>query len=301
MYSRQVRSPLTVIIHLIAIAAMISVSHFAFAADAPAAAITQGQRVYSVGHSFHVFMPAILSDIAQAAGIKDHKQVGLSSIGGSRVIQHWEIADDKFQSKALLTNGKVDVLTLAPIFLPDDGIENFCTLAVEHNPNIRITIQEFWLPNDRFNAENFRVPHPELDRNARSIKELREQHESYFKTIDEHVKKLNEKFEKTAVYVTPVGQAVLALREKIATGEAPGLKQQTDLFTDTLGHATPTLQVLVAYCHFAATYRRSPVGLPMPAALARAKLPTDPALLKLLQELAWQAAIQHPLSGVKAD
>ena len=127
MYSRQVRSPLTVIIHLIVIAAMISASHFAFAADAPAAAITQGQRVYSVGHSFHVFMPAILSDIAQAAEIKDHKQVGLSSIGGSRVIQHWEIADDKFQSKALLTDGKVDVLTLAPIFLPDDGIKNFCT------------------------------------------------------------------------------------------------------------------------------------------------------------------------------
>ena len=299
MFSKPIRSPLTVIAQVIAIVAMISVSTLAFAADAPAGAIQQGQRVYSVGHSFHVFMPAILNDIAQAAEIKDHKQVGLSSIGGSRVIQHWEVADDKFKSKALLTEGKVDVLTLAPIFLPDDGIENFCTLAVEHNPKIRITIQEFWLPNDRFNVENFRVPHPEPDRNARSIKELREQHEAYFKSIDEHVKKLNEKFGKTAVYVAPVGQAVLALREKIAAGEASGLKQQTDLFTDTLGHATPTLQVLVAYCHFAVTYRRSPVGLPTPAALARAKI--DPALLKLLQELAWQAAIQHPLSGVKAD
>lgn len=269
------------------------------AQDKPAA--IPGQRVYSVGHSFHVFMPAILSDIALAAEIKDHKQVGLSSIGGSRVIQHWNVADDKFKSKALLSEGKVDVLTLAPIFLPDDGIENFCKLAIEHNPNIRITIQEFWLPNDRFNVENFRVAHPESDRNARSLKELREQHEAYFKSINEHVMTLRDKFDTKAIYVAPVGQAVLALREKVAAGEVPGIKQQTDLFTDTLGHATPTIQVLVAYCHYAVTYRRSPVGLPMPAALTRAKTSTDPALVKLLQELAWQAATQHPLSGVKAD
>lgn len=263
--------------------------------------VTQAQRVYSIGHSFHVFMPAILNDIAQAAEVKDHKQVGLSSIGGSRVIQHWDVADDKFKSKALLTEGNVDVLTMAPIFLPDAGIENFCNLALEHNPNIRITIQEFWLPNDRFNVENFREAHPEPDRNARLLKELREQHEAYFMSIDEHVLQLRDKFRTKSIYVVPVGQAVFALREKIAAGEAPGLTKQTDLFTDAIGHATPTLQALVAYCHFAVTYRRSPVGLPMPAVLARAKTPTDPALLKLLQELAWKAATHHPLSGVKAE
>ncbi len=290
-------------VRVVAIILVLSVPAHAQDANAAkaTAAITQGQRVYSVGHSFHVFMPAILNDIAKAAEISDHKQVGMSSIGGSRVIQHWDVADDKFKAKEMLRAGKVDVLTLAPIFLPDEGIENFASLALEHNPNIRITIQEFWLPNDRFNPENFHVPHPEADRNARSLKELREQHEAYFATLDEHVRKLNEKFGKTAVYVVPVGQAVLALREKITAGEAPGLKQQTDLFTDALGHATPQLQVLVAYCHYAVTYRRSPVGLPMPAALAQAKTSTDPALVKLLQELAWRAAIQHPLSGVKAD
>ena len=60
--------------------------------------------------------------MAKDAGIGDHVQVGLSSIGGSRVIQHWDVADDKFKSKASLEAGKVDVLTLAPIFLPDEGI-----------------------------------------------------------------------------------------------------------------------------------------------------------------------------------
>jgi hypothetical protein len=278
-------------------------SGLVFAQDSAKTATTiiPGQRVYSVGHSFHYFMPPILADIAKSAEIKDHQQVGLSAIGGSRVIQHWDVADDKFKSKELLRAGKVDVLTLAPIFLPDDGIENFCTLAFEHNPNVRVTVQEFWLPNDRFNQENFRVANREPDREKRSMKELREQHEAYFKHLDDHVRRINEKLGKPVVFVAPVGQAVLLLREKIATGEAPGLKQQGDLFTDPLGHAAPTLQALVAYCHYASIYRRSPVGLPTPTLLARAKTPPDPALVKLLQELAWEAVIQHPLSGVKAE
>ena len=64
----------------------------------------------------------------------------------------------------------------------------------------------------------------------------------------------------------------------------------------------PPLQALVAYCHFAVIYRRSPVGLPMPAVLARANNPNwDEKLTRLLQELAWDAVTHHPLSGVKAQ
>ena len=51
--------------------------------------VTKGQHVFSCGHSFHVFMPGILSDMAKGAGIEDHVLLGLSAIGGSRVIQHW--------------------------------------------------------------------------------------------------------------------------------------------------------------------------------------------------------------------
>ena len=79
--------------------------------------ITKGQRVFTCGHSFHVWVPGIVADLAQKADITDHKQVGLSSIGGSRVIQHWDIADEKNKAKEALKTGKVDVLTLSPIFL----------------------------------------------------------------------------------------------------------------------------------------------------------------------------------------
>ena len=91
--------------------------------EKPAGPITKGQRVFTCGHSFHVWVPGILADLAKKAGIEGHTQVGLSSIGGSRVIQHWNVPDEKNKAKEALKAGKVDVLTLSPIFLPDDGIE----------------------------------------------------------------------------------------------------------------------------------------------------------------------------------
>ena len=92
---------------------------------------------------------------------------------------------------------------------------------------------------------------------------------------------------------------MIALREKIVAGKAPGLKMQSDLFTDALGHGTPPLKALVGYCNYAVIYRRSPVGLPVPDILKQAKLgDQEEKLNRLLQELAWDAVLQHPLSGV---
>jgi hypothetical protein len=261
------------------------------------AAPPKGQRILSAGHSFHVFMPGILRDVTQAAEIKEHVQVDVQSIGGSRVIQHWDLADEKNKAKTALRTGKVDVFTLSPIYLPDEGIANFTQLALEHNPDIRLTIQEFWLPYDTYDPSRKKVD--KLDRNALTGEELRKRHEPYFKSMDDHVKELNQKHGKSAVYVVPVGQAVIALREKVIAGQAPGVKTQEELFTDGIGHVRAPIQALTAYCHYAVIYRRSPVGLPTPGVLAKAKMDDADKLNRLLQELAWDAVVHHPLSGVK--
>lgn len=258
--------------------------------------VDRGQRVFTCGHSFHVFVPGILADMAKGAGIRDHKIVGLSSIGGSRVVQHWDVADEKNKAKEALRAGKVDVLTLSPILLPDEGIERFAKLAVEHNPKVRVTVQEFWLPFDLYDGHTKRPK--TVDHDAPAAAELKKEHEPYFKSMDEHVRDLNKKLGKEVLFVVPVGQAVIALREKIIGGEAPGLKKQSDLFTDAIGHPKPPLQALVAYCHFAVIYRRTPVGLPVPAVLAGSD--NAEKLNRLLQDLAWNAVTHHPLSGVKA-
>jgi len=267
------------------------------------AAITKGLRVFTCGHSFHVWMPPILADIAKSAGIQGHEAVGLSSIGGSRVIQHWNVPNEKNKVKEALRSGKVDVLTLSPIYLPDEGIEKFAALALEHNPQIRVTVQEFWERWDIYEPTTKPPKKGEkVDHNAITGEELRKRHAPYFKEMDEHIRKLNQKFGKQVLFVVPVGQAVIALREKIVAGQAPGLKTQEDLFTDPVGHPSAPIKVLAAYCHFAVIYRTSPVGLPMPAVLATSKKQKcDDKLNRLLQELAWKAVTEHPLSGVHVE
>lgn len=254
----------------------------------------KGQRVFTCGHSFHFFISRIMTDLAKSAGIKDHVAVGVTYIGGSRVIQHWNVAEEKNKAKEALRAGKVDVLTLSPILLPDPGIENFAKLALEHNPNARITVQENWLPYDAYDVKA-PLRKRDVDHNAATAEGLRKLHEPYFKSIDDHVKDLNKSFGKEAVFVVPVGQAVNALREKVISGKAPGVKTQEELFSDALGHGKPPILVLNTYCHFAVIYRRTPVGLAKPPVLKN----YEDKLNRLLQELAWEAVTSHPLSGVK--
>jgi len=262
--------------------------------------ITKGLRVFTCGHSFHVWVPGIVSDLCMLAKIPDHVQLGVSSIGGSRVIQHWEIVPEKNTAKDALQSGKVEVLTLSPIFLPDPGIENFTTLALEHNKDVRVVVQPIWLRWDIYEPTTKR---PEkVDHNAITGEELRKRHAEHFQKMDEHIRELNKKYGKTVLYVAPAPQAVIALREKIIAGEAPGLKVQEDLFTDELGHGKPPLMALVAYCDYAVIYRRSPVGLPVPAILKQANLgDQEEKLNRLLQELAWNAVLDHPLTGIRVS
>jgi hypothetical protein len=329
---------------------------------------TKGQRIYFSGHSFHYFMPPILADIAKKADIKDHTPLGLSSIGGSRVYQHWApaatttpktakdielpadtiavdstarfpstgeltvetseghvtvtyfgktgntftgckggkgtltaskaISSKTNEAREMLKAGKVDVFTMSPIFLPDDGIENFAKLAIENNPKMRVFVQENWLPWDNYDPA-FKAPSEKVDHNAQTLDSLRKSHGIYFKTMDEHVADLNKKYNTSAVRIAPVGQAVVSLRAKLLAGDAPGLKEQNDLFADAIGHAKPPLEALVAYCYYALIYETSPVGLPVPSVIAKAK--ESEKLNRLLQEIAWEAVTSHPQSGVKPN
>ncbi|MEP6667832.1 MAG: hypothetical protein ABJF10_01680 [Chthoniobacter sp.] len=274
---------------------------------APAStAITKGQRIFAAHHSYFIQVPPILTEIATAGGFPDQVIVGTKYIGGSKALYHWNVKDEDNKAKEALKAGAVDVLILTPVYLPDDGIEKFARLGFENNPNIRVTVQEFWLPYDEYQPHYFDppgIPKPtQVDHNAPTGATLRAMHERYFQEMDALISGLKKDLGKQVVYVVPAGQAVIALREKIIAGQAPGLKAQSDLFTDPLGHPKLPLQVLISYVHYAVIYRKSPVGLPIPEALRKVKRePAEmEALNRLLQEVAWDAVIHHPLSGVKA-
>ena len=266
----------------------------------PKKSLPTGQRVFTCAHSFHSFVPPLLQEMAEAAGIRGHVVAGTSMIGGSRVIQHWDVPEETNAAKAALRAGQVDVLTLSPIWLPDEGIEKFAALALQYNPNVRVTIQEYWLPNDEYHPIYPLDVAKVVDHNAATIAGLRREHQRYFHDLDEYVRQINQRLGKPVVLVAPAGQAVLPLREKIIAGQGAGLKTQAELFTDSWGHPAAPVRVLTAYCHYAVIYRRSPVGLPMPSELSKENNPNWGAPLnQLLQELAWEAARTHPLSGVK--
>jgi hypothetical protein len=255
-----------------------------------------GLKVLSAGHSFHVWMPPLVAEMAKAAGIQGHEQLAISSIGGSKVIQHWDLPPEKNKAKPILEAGKADLFTMAPTFLPDPGIENFTKLGLEHNPKIRFTLQQNWVPFEDPEIWLSKNKPKSIDRDVITLAQLRAKHDPYFKQIDDHVKELNQRIPAAKIAIVPSGEAVMALRDKVIKGEAPGIKTQNELFTDVLGHPGPQIRVLSAYCHYAVIYRRSPVGLPVVSQLA--KLPEAEKLNRLLQEIAWKAVTGHPMSGV---
>lgn len=268
-------------------------------ATLPAGPITKGLRVFTCGHSFHAtVIPKLLTEIAASANIKDHTLVGVSTIGGSEAIQHFQVPDEKNQARAALIAGKVDVLTLSCMERPDDGIRSFAKLAVEHNANVRITLQELWIPEDHWPFDKkHRIRKSRDEYDATKIDDLRKTNDEYFKVMEDYVTALNTTLGRQYVLIVPDAQATLALREKIIAGTAPGLKKQSDLFTDPWGHPSLPLRLLSAYCHYSVIYRRSPIGLPIPASSGV----KDEALNHLLQEIAWTAVTHHPLSGVQHE
>ena len=255
-----------------------------------------GLKVLTAGHSFHVWMPPLVAEMAKAAGIQGHEQLAISSIGGSKVIQHWDLPAEKNKAKPVLEAGKADLFTMAPTFLPDPGIENFTKLGLEHNPKLRLTLQQNWVPFEDPVIWLSKSKPKSIDRDGVTLAQLRAKHDPYFKMIEDHVKELNARMPEAKIAIVPSGEAVMALRDKVIKGEAPGIKTQNELFTDALGHPGSQIRVLSAYCHYSVIYRRSPVGLPVVSQLT--KLPEAEKLNRMLQEIAWKAVTGHPMSGV---
>jgi hypothetical protein len=230
------------------------------ATSADDATTPPGVRVFYTGHSFHMFVPARVEQLVKSAGIEGHKLVGTQGIGGSRVIQHWELADDKNKAKPALESGQVDVFTMAAhLAVPDAGIDNFTELGLKHNPKLRLLVQASWMPFDQV-VDNRRI-RDNNERDDTKLDELLASTTAWRKKLEVQADELNKRYDRRAVFIVPVGDAVVKLREQIAAGEFPGVTKQADLFRDPIGHGLGHVQALAAYCNFAAIYRRSPEGL----------------------------------------
>ena len=111
---------------LSALTAFACVVPCSIAAEPPTKPIP-ARRVFSAGHSFHFFMPPILTEVCALAKIEGHKQVGEQALGGSQVLSHWNLETAKNTVRPALEKGEIDVLTVSPLYLPDAGIEKCWT------------------------------------------------------------------------------------------------------------------------------------------------------------------------------
>lgn len=260
-----------------------------------------GLRVFFASHSLMWYAPKPLAEMADAAGIKGHKLVGLQSLGASMTVQHWNLPDDKNQAKKALQTGEVDVFIMSPISFPDEGVENYVKLGLEHNPNVRFIIQLSWGGGDIDNQDFPKGAFDNVDK-EKTPEQLKGLYQRNIKAGEAQADALNKKYGKgkKIVALVPSAQAMLALRTKIANKEWPGLTKQGELFVDAV-HPSAPMEALNTYMHFAVLYDQSPVGLPMPAMLKKAKRDAwDEKFNRSLQELAWDTVTKYPSSLVTA-
>lgn len=256
-----------------------------------------GQRVFVCGHSFHVYVAKPLEELAKAAGIANHVNLGVQFLGGSSVTQHWDLPDEKNKCKQCLNTGNVDVLTLSPNWvMPDPAMGRFVDLALQKNPKARIVVQMSWPAFDAAAFSNAILKNE--DRDSKSIEQLAQTMDSLKPVFEKQITDINAKLGRQCVFVAPVAKALLALRDKVVKGEAPGIGKQSELFADALGHGKEPVQRLAEYCYFATIYHKSPVGM---KTFEKAGNENWNKLNRLLQQLAWDAVCDYPLSGVKKD
>ena len=258
-----------------------------------------GLRVFFASHSLMWYVPKPLGEMADAAGIHGHTLVGLQSLGASRTLQHWNLPDDKNAAKQALKTGEVDVFIMSPISFPDEGIENYVRLGLEHNPGMRFLIQLSWGGGDIDNQDFPKGAFDNVDK-EKTPEQLRGLNERNIRAGEAQAAELNKKYGKgrQIVALVPSAQAMVTLRTKITGKEWPGLTLQSELFVDAV-HPSAPMEALNTYLHFAVLYDRSPVGLPMPTLLKNAgREALDEQFNRSLEELAWDTVSKYPGSLV---
>jgi hypothetical protein len=282
--------------------------------------ITTGEKIVMATHSFNVFIgpnrrvegdPGPLAKLAAEAGKQGHETLSVQMIGGSTPMQHWNQGngdDTKNIAKVALNKGGVTVFTMSPnARMPEEGIDLFGDLVIKTNPAARIMVQASWSAWDgqgstaSVGGTGAPTGFTNADHNKATIEQLqgwRSLQSRYRVALRTQLEGINTRAGKAMAYVVPSADAVYTLREHVIRGEVPGINTQDEIFADAMGHPRTPIANLVTYVWFSGMYRQSPVGM---KALIDPNDPASAARELLLQQIAWNAAIAEPMSGVKGQ
>ncbi|KAF2421098.1 hypothetical protein EJ08DRAFT_727737 [Tothia fuscella] len=263
----------------------------------------KGYKIQFVGHSFHVFLPTPLANLAKEAKIEGHETLNFDMLPASYPEQHWAKMQRGQGVVKQNLQGTAELLTLSTREVaPDPAIAQFADFAYQNNQNIKVMVQETWLPvaaNDAEGCTPARVGPGVRDerltfcplRDTATLPQLQATVSDWSQPIAKMLRTqltgLNAKYKSNVTSLVPVWNGVLELRMLIVKGDVPGVAKQSSLFMDALGHPQQPLQDFVTYMWFACMYGVSPVGMKA--------LSTNAAQAKVLQELAWRHAQEESL------
>lgn len=299
-------------------------------ADAGVSPVRSAAQVYFIGHSLVGHrMPEMLQDIARDRGMEYRYDCQVKN--GTNLRVQWEeqtpgegrLADGQEgrptggtrlpgDARVALPGGEFDVVVIAELVPVTTHVQWSCSaayalelynLAVRSNPDVQVYYYEVW---GRRNEGEWRS----------EISRVRPIIEEYL--VDgvnnpvspprrppgagncPHANPPGTREPGKPMLVIPAGRAMALLDEAISAGTVPGISAREELFIDQL-HLSELGDYFIALVHYATIYGRSPAGATGQTDGERNVVfpPVGAATAARLQEIAWEAVLSEPRSGVR--
>ena len=218
--------------------------------------------------------------------------------------KNWVEESLETDKKNVLMKGDFDVVYLGfvQLSLPIEALDQLTTLALKYKPDCRIYLQHAWATSDRIWAL----------RDDDDLAAIQVEWDKRRKMMEDKVDEINKQHGKQVVFIIPLADAVMKMRQMVAAGKLPGVTKQSQLFWDNNetknrdDHAAHQTVVLAMYCAHAAIYRKSPEGLKVSSPdgfywgpkAERGKVPVNDAQHAILQKLAWETVSKYPYAGI---
>lgn len=264
-------------------------------------------RVVGVGHSFMMPGYQTLPLISGGARMKQplFTHVGGGMTGSARY--KWEQENGIFQfagkpvPKLLssIAGAQWDAMMFGPYY--NDRPEYYsCWIdfCLKYNPEMKFYLSDAWPQLEQLDKQ----PASEAYFTSEVLDQMGKGRRA---TYAETLNPLRESYP-GKVFVLPTSDAMVLAAKQFVRGELPGIeglhrvigKKERSLWKDQLGHLGPGLERLEGYVFYATLYGKSPELIEQKIKFGgNADFPS-PELDKMFRKIAWEAVVEHPLSGV---
>ena len=263
-------------------------------------------RMVGTAHSFCRSAYGRLVMIARQAGHKQQQEVLTNSGGGQGGCARtkWESENGIYRFDtpvpkimASVANAKWDVMLLSPFYNDRPRFyEGWIDFCLKYNPHMKFYLMDGWPQIGQFPQQ----PMSDDVFTHEVLEEMRRlKTEGYSKIVAALQKNYPGK-----VFVVPTCNAFTLAAQHQKRDGIPGIEavhhltsgkdKENCIWRDRIGHPSRKMILLEGYVYYATVFGRNPQLIPEHPH-ADSQDPRD----ALFRKLAWQAALGHPLSGVK--